>query len=109
MFNCRIYPIYLAEVGRQNLEQIGLLNAAWGVATILASLLAGWLTDRLGERPVIVAGFAVEALGLGILLRRSAPRNPQDYPFVTTGKRLAPRSPGPGDRGGDSRATLGLM
>jgi MFS family permease len=63
------YPIYLAEVGRQNLEQIGLLNAAWGVATILASLLTGWLTDRLGERPVNVAGFAVEALGLVILLQ----------------------------------------
>jgi len=65
----QLYPIYLSDVGRLNVEQIGLLNAAWGAATILSSFLAGWLTDRRSERAVIVGGFAVEALGLVILLQ----------------------------------------
>lgn len=65
----QLYPIYLSDVGRLNVEQIGLLNAAWGAATILSSFLAGWLTDKRSERAVIVGGFAVEALGLVILLQ----------------------------------------
>jgi MFS family permease len=64
----QLYPIYLSEVGRLNLEQIGLLNAAWGAATIAASALAGWLTDRRSAREVAAGGFLLEALGLGLLL-----------------------------------------
>lgn len=65
----QLYPIYLSEIGRLNVEQIGLLNSAWGVATILSSSLAGWLADRRSERAVIVGGFAIEALGLVALLQ----------------------------------------
>ncbi len=69
----QLYPIYLSDVGRLNVEQIGLLNSAWGVATILSSFLAGWLTDKCSERAVIVGSFAVEALGLVILLQARSP------------------------------------
>ncbi len=62
-------PIYLSDVGKLNVERIGLLNSGWGVATILSSFLAGWLTDKHGERAVIAGGFAVEALGLVVLLQ----------------------------------------
>jgi MFS family permease len=65
----QLYPIYLSEIGKQNVEQIGLLNAAWGVAVILANFGAGWLADRWSERRVIVCGFALEALGLALLLQ----------------------------------------
>lgn len=65
----QLYPIYLSEIGKLNVEQIGLLNSAWGVATILSSFLAGWLADRRSERAVIVGGFAIEALGLVVLLQ----------------------------------------
>ena len=65
----QLYPIYLSEVGNLNVAQIGLLNSAWGVATILSSFLAGWLIDRRSERQVIFAGFVVEALGLIIFLQ----------------------------------------
>jgi MFS family permease len=64
----QLYPIYLREIGRMNVEQIGWLNAAWGAATILASFLAGWAVDRTSERRVIVGGFLVETLGLAVLL-----------------------------------------
>ena len=65
----QLYPIYLSEVGNLNVAQIGLLNSAWGIATILSSFLAGWLIDRRGERQIIVSGFVVEALGLFIFLQ----------------------------------------
>lgn len=65
----QLYPLYLSELGKQNVEQIGLLNAAWGAATILASFMAGWLSDRRSERVVIVMGFLIEALGLALLVQ----------------------------------------
>jgi MFS family permease len=68
----QLYPIYLADIGGLNVEQIGWLNAAWGAATILASALAGWLTDRHGERAVIVGGFLGETAGLVIMLQAGA-------------------------------------
>lgn len=67
----QLYPIYLSDVGNLNVEQIGLLNSAWGVATILSSFLAGWLVDRRNERAVIVSGFVIEALGLLLYLQVS--------------------------------------
>jgi MFS family permease len=68
----QLYPLYLSELGKQNVEQIGLLNAAWGAATILASFMAGWLSDRRSERLVIVMGFLIEALGLALLVQGRA-------------------------------------
>ncbi|MBN2149414.1 MAG: MFS transporter [Anaerolineales bacterium] len=70
----QLYPIYLSELGKMNLEQIGVLNAAWGLATIVAGYLAGWLTDRSSERTMIASGFLIQALGLVVLLQaRSYP------------------------------------
>ncbi len=65
----QLYPIYLSDIGKLNVQQIGLVNSAWGVAVILASFLAGWLSDRLNERAVIAGGFLIEALGMLLLLR----------------------------------------
>jgi MFS family permease len=67
----QLYPIYLSEVGRLNVQQIGWLNAAWGAATVLAAALAGWLVDKRSERTVIVGGFLIEALGLAVFLQAS--------------------------------------
>lgn len=70
----QLYPIYLAEVGNLNIEQIGVVSASWGVATIIAAYFAGWLADQRGERLVIAGGFLLEALGLLLLLQaRSYP------------------------------------
>lgn len=64
----QLYPIYLEKIGGLNVQQIGLLNSAWGVTTILASFAAGWLVDRRDERTVIVGGFLLEGLGMVVLL-----------------------------------------
>jgi MFS family permease len=65
----QLYPIYLSDIGGMNVEQIGLLNAAWGVATILSSLLTGWLVDRRSERIAIVSGFVIEVMGLVMVIQ----------------------------------------
>jgi MFS family permease len=67
----QLYPIYLSEMGGLNVQQIGWLNAASGAATIVASALAGWLSDRAGERSVIVGGFLLVVGGLVTLLGAS--------------------------------------
>ena len=64
----QLYPIYLEQLGGLNVQQIGLLNSTWGIATILASFASGWLVDRRDERTVIAGGFLLEGLGMAILL-----------------------------------------
>jgi len=64
----QLSPLYLSEVGGLNPEQIGLLNAAWGLALICASLASGWVVDRFSERTAVAAGFALEACGLALLM-----------------------------------------
>jgi MFS family permease len=65
----QLFPIYLADIGGLNVEQIGLLNSAWGVATIPSSFLVGWLVDKRSERAAIASGFAMWGLGLAVLLQ----------------------------------------
>lgn len=65
----QLYPIYLKEIGGMNVEQIGLLNAAWGAVVILAGFGSGWLADRKSERLVIAAGFLIEGVGLALLVQ----------------------------------------
>jgi MFS family permease len=68
----QLYPIYLSDNGQLNVAQIGLVRSIWGAAMILASLLSGWLSDRLSERVVIAGGFLLETLGLLILLQANS-------------------------------------
>ena len=65
----QLYPIYLKDIGGMNVEQIGLLNAAWGTAVILAGFVSGWLADRTSERLAIAGGFLIEGIGLVLLIQ----------------------------------------
>ncbi|MBN2386679.1 MAG: MFS transporter [Anaerolineales bacterium] len=65
----QLYPIYLADIGLQNIARIGLLNGTWGLASILASLLSGRLSDRIGERRVIAGSFLIVTLSLVSLMQ----------------------------------------
>lgn len=68
----KLFPIYLSEIGGINVAQIGLVNAAWGVTTIAASFVGGWLTDKWSERAMIASGFLLTALALaGVIVSRS--------------------------------------
>jgi len=64
-----LQPVYLAQIGGLNAGQIGALQALRGAAMVAATLLAGWLSDRYGERRLIAIGFVLEFLGLMIFVR----------------------------------------
>lgn len=64
----QLFPIYLSDIGRLNIGQIGIVNAAVGVAAILAAPLAGALVDKVSERVTMVVGFLLNGLGLFTLL-----------------------------------------
>jgi MFS family permease len=63
-----LLPIYLSDIGKLTVEHIGLLGSAWGIASILASFLGGWLSDRWSERSIIACGFLLITLGLFTLV-----------------------------------------
>jgi MFS family permease len=65
----QLYPIYLSEFGFLNVQQIGIVNAAFGMAVIIASYLSGYLVDKRSERVAAVVGFVLEAAGLILLLQ----------------------------------------
>ena len=48
-------------------EQAGLALALLAGITVVASLPAGWLADRVGRRALMVAGGALAAIGIGLL------------------------------------------
>jgi len=63
-----LFPIFLSDIGRLNVQQIGFVKAAIGVTAIIAAPLAGSLVDKVSERAGIVTGFALNGLGLITLL-----------------------------------------
>lgn len=66
-----LVPLYLAAKGA-SVTEIGavaaLYPAVWGVG----QLGAGWLSDRAGRRPLIVAGMLVQAVALALFLGPSS-------------------------------------
>jgi MFS family permease len=67
-----LYPIYLTEIGKLTLEQVGVLGAVWGLASILGSFLGGWLTDKRDERTIISAGFLLVTAGMLLMILNTA-------------------------------------
>jgi len=63
-----IQPLYLSEVGKLGVEQIGYLNSLLGLAFMIVTFPAGWLSDRIGERRAIALGFLLEGIGLTIFV-----------------------------------------
>lgn len=64
----QLTPIYFSDIGGINIEQIGYLNAIFGLAIIITSPLAGRLVDKVSERASILTGFASQAVGLSLFL-----------------------------------------
>jgi len=59
-----LFPFYVADVmGRSGLT-LGVLLALMASMNFTGSGLAGWLTDRLGDRPITVFGTALTVVGL---------------------------------------------
>jgi MFS family permease len=64
MLTGELFPIYLSDIGKLSVEQIGLLGSAWGFASIAGSFLGGWLTDKRSERSILTVGFLIITLSI---------------------------------------------
>lgn len=64
-----LQPLYLSKIGSMSIEQIGQLSSILGIASILFTLPAGWLSDKYGERVAIAGGFLLEFLALMVFLQ----------------------------------------
>ena len=58
-----LLPLYYQQVRGQTALSAGLLLAPQGLGTLLTRGWAGRLTDRIGARPIVVAGFLVTVPG----------------------------------------------
>jgi MFS family permease len=61
-------PLYLSEVVGLDLPTIGLMYAVLLAASVPGPLLAGWLSDRLGRKPLIVAVYLAGAAALAVFV-----------------------------------------
>ncbi len=51
-----IVPVFMQQVQGYSALDAGWVMAAQGIGSVIALPLAGWLTDRYGARPVVLAG-----------------------------------------------------
>ena len=61
-----LFPLLKAEFG-VGYAALGLLVTAFNVATGLVQVPAGILVDRIGARPVLLAGLLLSGLGIGLI------------------------------------------
>jgi len=62
-----LFPLYFAALG-MSVEKIGVLAALYPAVWGLGQLGTGILSDRLGRKPLIVAGMWIQAAGIGLML-----------------------------------------
>jgi MFS family permease len=58
-----LLPLYYQQVRGASALGAGLLMAPQGIGALLPRTLAGRLTDRIGPRPVVLAGMALAVAG----------------------------------------------
>jgi EmrB/QacA subfamily drug resistance transporter len=58
-----LLPLYYQIVRQQDALSIGLLMIPQGLGAAVSMPIAGWLTDRLGARLIVVAGLTVALVG----------------------------------------------
>lgn len=62
-------PVYLQDIGKMSMEQIGWLNSVFGIALALVTIPSGWLSDRKGERVTIALGFGMVSIAIALFLQ----------------------------------------
>ncbi len=65
-----LFPLFFATLGL-SIDQIGVLAALYPAVWGLGQLATGALSDRLGRKPLIVGGMAVQAAAIFLLLGAS--------------------------------------
>jgi DHA1 family multidrug resistance protein-like MFS transporter len=66
-------PVFLQEEAHTSLGMIGVIATMYFVGTFLFSFPMGWLSDRIGRKPVLVSGIAVFAVSTFLFTRTADP------------------------------------
>src|SRR5947209_18382225 len=64
-----LFPLYLADVEHESATLVALTISTYLVVDILTRAPAGWLADHIGRKPVLLAGIALSALPLPIMMQ----------------------------------------
>lgn len=67
-----LMPLYLEDIGSMSVQQIGWLNAIFGVSMMALTIPAGWLADKKGERVGIALGFVLHFAALITFLQAAS-------------------------------------
>jgi MFS family permease len=63
-----LMPVYLQDIGRMSMTQIGWMNSIFGISMMLMTIPGGWLSDKTNERTVIAIGMVLVGASLFILV-----------------------------------------
>ena len=63
-----LFPIFGRDFIGLSATQIGLMSSLFGLAMMLTTYPAGWLSDKLGERVPIVIGFFLQAIAISMIV-----------------------------------------
>jgi len=66
-----LMPVYLQDIGRMSMLQIGWMNSVFGLCMMLMMIPGGWLADKISERVVIAIGMAL--IGASMLMMVGTP------------------------------------
>jgi MFS family permease len=58
-----VFSVYETIPGGDNLLLVGIALGAYGVTQSLLYIFYGWISDRIGRKPVIAAGLVIFAIG----------------------------------------------
>jgi MFS family permease len=59
--------VYMQDIARLTISQIGLMNSIFGVAMMAVMIPAGWLADKAGERVNIAISFLFLSSSIGMI------------------------------------------
>jgi MFS family permease len=59
--------VYMQDIARLSIGQIGLMNSIFGVAMMAVMIPAGWLADKAGERVNIAISFLFLSASIGMI------------------------------------------
>lgn len=59
--------LFMEQVGKMNIQTIGIMSGIFGLFTMLFMIPGGWLSDKAGERVGISIGFFLHFIAIGLL------------------------------------------
>ncbi|MFN2144039.1 MAG: MFS transporter [Anaerolineales bacterium] len=64
-----LLPLYMEEISGITAAQIGWLGSIFGITMMLVTIPSGWISDKLGERVPIIAGFVIDGSAVFMFTR----------------------------------------